>query len=466
MIETQEQQFSAFLQEAFARHGDCAFFRGVSYSAYLEQLRSNYRSWNRYGIGKDDIIVLSDHKTAANLLDILTALYYGHRIYLIHNQLFLEHALEQLAVFGTAEPLADGRPAAVIRCEEPVLPDLIASTSGTTGLPNLVQHTAAGILANITAIETYLRPDEADVIYLQRNPVYLSVLTGEVLLGIKRGCCFFLPESSLNPEKLIADIREQHAAVLVSVISYFDTVLPFLKRNADSLQSLKYLQFVGEGGRIGLIDDLSVILPHTDIIIGYGLTEAGPRISYASCREMKMKQNLVGRLLPDVRARIVGDSGEDLPCGAKGTVELASRSMMLGYVGKESVQDWFRTSDYGWKDENGFLYIQGRLDDIAIRNGVKVPLVSIEQGLMQSGLISCACAFQRTGKKGSIRVEAAVLSERSAPDLETDLMKWCRSNLDEILWPQKIYRLESFPHRPNGKLDRRAVQAAAAGANT
>lgn len=466
MAETGQTKFSAFLQEAFALHGDCKLFRGITYSDYLVQIRKNHESWSRCRIGESDIVVLSDHKTAANLLDILTALYFGHRICMIHNKLFLEHALEQLSVFGTPELFADGRPVAVIRCKEAPPADLIASTSGTTGTPNLVQHKAEGILANISAIETYLQPDKADVIYLQRNPVYLSVLTGEVLLGIKRGCCFFIPENSLNPEKLIADIREQKAAVLVSVMSYCDTILPFLKRNADALQSLKYLQFVGEGGRIGLIGDLAAILPQTDIIIGYGLTESGPRISYASCRKLEMKQNLVGTLLPDVRARIVSDSGDVLPCGEKGTVELSSRSMMLGYVGKEPVREWFRTSDFGWLDENGCLYIQGRLDDIAIRNGVKVPLVSIEQALMQSGMISCACAFLLKGKKGNTRVEAAVLAERPDSDLENRLMKWCRTNLDDILWPQKIYRLDSFPHKPNGKLDRRAIKAAAAGAQT
>ncbi len=464
MTETGQTKFSSFLQEAFALHGTCEFFKGITYRDYLAQIRDNYESWSQYEIAKADLVVLSDHKTAANLLDILTALYYGHRICMIHNKMFLEHALEQLSVFGTPRLLADGRPAAIIRCKEAPPADLIASTSGTTGLPNLVQHKADGILANIAAIETYLHPEKGDVIYLQRNPIYLSVLTGEVLLAIKRGCCIFIPENTLNPEKLITDLRDQKAAVLVSVMSYFDTILPFLKRNADALQSLKYLQFVGEGGRIGLISELAAILPDTDVIIGYGLTESGPRISYASCRKADMKQYLVGTLLPGVRARIVSDTGEILPCGEKGTVELSSPSMMIGYVGKDSVQEWFRTSDFGWIDENGSLYIQGRLDDIAIRNGVKVPLVTIEQALMQSGMISCACAFTVTGKKGNIRVEAAVLAEQPADDLESSLMKWCRTNLDDILWPQKIYRLDSFPHKPNGKLDRRAIQAAAAGA--
>lgn len=458
------ETLSQLLRESFEKYGELMFFPDMTYSAYLESMKRHHDEWAELSISGGDIIVFADEGGRSNLLNILTTLYFGHRLCLIHNRLFLDSSLEKLGIFGQVQCVSCGGITAVVRAAAGFGGALIASTSGTTGAPNLVQHTAANIIENIAAIEDYLCPQAGDTIYLQRNPIYLSVLTGEVLLGIDRGCRFFIPQGAADPKQLIANIRDNHINVFVSVMSYFDMLLPMLRRNADSLQSLRYLQFVGEGGRIGLINDLAEILPHTDVIIGYGLTEAGPRISYMSCRQLEPKQYLVGKLVRGVKARICGDDGMILPVGEKGTVELASPSLMTGYVGCEKTGEWFRTSDYGWLDENGLLYVQGRLDDIAIRNGVKVPLVSVEQAIMRSGMVTGVMAFVvRHHTSGMLRVEVAVTTELSDDGFEERLMRWCRENTDPLLWPQRLYILDSFVFRPNGKLDKVAIKSKAMG---
>lgn len=457
---------SAFLKEAFQNHRNLMFLPDMTYSAYLCEMNRCHSAWEDLCISSNDILVLVDVGGQSNLLNILTALYYGHKVCLIHNRLFLDSSLEKLKLFGEVERITRVGLAAVIRGNNVSDVDLIASTSGTTGAPNLVQHTCANILENIAAIEEYLCPSQGETVYLQRNPVYLSVLTGEVLLGIDRGCRFFIPEGGADPKQLIANIRDNNISVLVSVMSYFDMLLPMLKRNVDSLHSLKYLQFVGEGGRIGLISDLEKLLPETNIIIGYGLTEAGPRISYMSCKELEPRQYLVGKLVRGVRARICDDSGKILPVGEKGTVELSSPSLMIGYVGCDKTGEWFRTSDYGWLDSDGHLYVQGRLDDIAIRNGVKIPLVSVEQAIMRSGLTTGVMAFiVRHHASGMVRIEVAVTTDLAHEGFEERLMKWCRENLDPLLWPQKLHLLDNFFFKPNGKLDKAAIKAAVMGEN-
>lgn len=458
------ETLSQLLRESFEKYGELMFFPDMTYGAYLESIKRRHNEWAELSIANGDIIVFADEGGRSNLLNILTALYFGHRLCLIHNRLFLDSSLEKLGIFGQAQRVSCGGITVVVRAAAGFEGTLIASTSGTTGAPNLVQHTAANIIENIAAIEEYLCPQAGDTIYLQRNPIYLSVLTGEVLLGIDRGCRFFIPQGAADPKQLIANIRDNRISVLVSVMSYFDMLLPMLRRNADSLQSLRFLQFVGEGGRIGLISDLAGILPHTDVIIGYGLTEAGPRISYMSCRQLEPKQYLVGKLVRGVKARICGDDGAILPVGEKGRVELSSPSLMTGYVGCEKTGEWFKTSDYGWLDENGLLYVQGRLDDIAIRNGVKVPLVSVEQAIMRSGMVTGVMAFiVRHHTSGMLRVEAAVTTELAGDGFEESLMRWCRENTDPLLWPQKLYRLDSFVFRPNGKLDKAAIKSKAMG---
>ncbi len=455
---------SQMLKASFEKNKGLLFFKNTTYAEYFSLIEDNYKQWEKFNISENDIVVVMDKGSKNNLLDILTALYHGCRICMIHNKLFKEGTLEKLSILGDVRYVNQGSVIAVLGRYADIETRIIASTSGTTGVPNLVQHNDANIIENIAAIEEYLYLIQGDTIYLQRNPIYLSVLVGEVLLGIERGCCFFVPENASNPKQLIVDIRENKIALIVSVMSYFDTLLPMLRKNVQALQSLKYLQFVGEGGRAGLIDDLASILPHTDVIIGYGLTEVGPRVSYMSCRQMTPEQYLVGRLLRNVEARVLDDNGVVLDCGQKGTVEIKSPSVMLGYVGRDKVKEWFRTSDYGWLDEEGRLYIQGRLDDIVIRNGVKVPLISIEQAMMKSDMLTGVMAFTtKHHTSGVIRVEVAVTIESNSDNFCDELMKWCRVNLDECLWPQKIYILDEFVFKNNGKLDKAAIKARALG---
>jgi len=155
----------------------------------------------------------------------------------------------------------------------------------------------------------------------------------------------------------------------------------------------------------------------------------------------------------------VDDNGNILGPGQKGTVEISSPSLMIGYLGFPRCDEWFRTSDYGWVDTLGRLYIQGRLDDIVIRNGVKVPLVMIEQTLMKSGMITGAMAFVTSKEStGALRVEVAVTSDMVDEDLCEKLLKWCRVSIDDCLWPQRIHVLTHFVFKKNGKLDKVAIK--------
>lgn len=444
------------LTDSFDRYANLELFPDMKYKEYLGKIKNRVEQIKNYASGTGNLFVISDNGRVCNLLDILAILYSGFKICLIHNSLFLDASLKKMETLGRIRKIDDKSIIAVISSTDESCPDLIASTSGTTGEPKLVQHKQSSIIENIYAIEEYLTPALGDTIYLQRNPVYLSVLVGEVLLGIMRGCRFFIPDDSLNPKKMLADINDYSISVIVSVMSYFDTLLPLLRKNADKIRSLKFLQFVGEGGRAGLIKDLSEILPEAEIIIGYGLTEAGPRVSYMSSREMEPEQYLVGKLLRNVKAYVIDDNGNKVGIGEKGKIVLSSPSLMIGYIGFEKCSEWFETSDYGWLDKDGRLYIQGRLDDIVIRNGVKVPLVTIEQGLMSSGLITGAVAFS-TKKDFASRVEVCVVSDNHDSVSEEELLKWCRENLNSCLWPQKIHVLPEFYFKKNGKLDKQKI---------
>ena len=452
------RELTEILRDAFIKYKHFELFPKVTYGDFLTDMETRCQEWNKYRFTDRDLLIFAGDGNYENFLDIVAALYFNFKICLIHNKLFIKNAFIRLEKLGSVIAIEDdGNLVGYVKLKNDFKAEIIASTSGTTGIPNLVQHRKSNILNNMFAIEKYICMNEKETIYIQRNPIYLSVLTGEILLGIHRGCRFVVKERRVAPNKLISDIANSEVQLLVSVMSYFEAILPMVRKKYRYMQKMKYLQFVGEGGRAIMINELAELLPYTDIIIGYGLTECGPRVSYMSCREMEPKQYLVGRLVEGTTVRIVNRYGYVLPIGEKGIIEIKSNALMDGYVGKEHCREWFKTSDYGWIDEKGYLYVSGRIDDIVVINGVKIPLISIEQELMKSDMLTGVCAFAVQSQNSACKHVNVIVTSEEKDNIRERLKYWCQHNLEQYFWPHKIYVADEFCFRTNGKIDKKAT---------
>jgi long-chain acyl-CoA synthetase len=120
---------------------------------------------------------------------------------------------------------------------------------------------------------------------------------------------------------------------------------------------------------------------------GYGLTEAAPIISTNGPRAHKLGSS--GRLLPDLDLRICDEEGQDLPLNQKGEIVVRGENVMAGYwenerATSEALQDgWLFTGDLGYLDEDGYLYVLGRVKSLLISgNGEKYSPEGIEEALV------------------------------------------------------------------------------------
>ncbi len=120
---------------------------------------------------------------------------------------------------------------------------------------------------------------------------------------------------------------------------------------------------------------------------GYGLTEAAPIISTNGPRAHKLGTS--GKLLPDLSLRIVDEEGRNLPVGKKGEIVVKGPNVMAGYwknpqATAETIRDgWLHTGDLGHMDEDGYLYVLGRVKSLLIsKNGEKYSPEGIEEALV------------------------------------------------------------------------------------
>jgi acyl-CoA synthetase (AMP-forming)/AMP-acid ligase II len=183
---------------------------------------------------------------------------------------------------------------------------------------------------------------------------------------------------------------------------------------------------------------------------GYGLTEA-PMIASISAAELvdrPERLGSVGRIVPGMEARITGD----------GEVEVRGLSMMDGYLGGPEVgAGWLRTGDLGRFDDEGYLFLLDRADDVVVvgEHGTKVPTTVVEHALATHPAVRSAAVFGVPGLDGRL-LHAVVVA--SGDVTAEDIREHARAAFgQEHYVPAAVDFVDALPLTAVGKVDKRAL---------
>ncbi|MCC6414580.1 MAG: AMP-binding protein, partial [Opitutaceae bacterium] len=350
-------------------------------------------------------------------------------------------------------------------------------TSGSSGEPKGVALTHRNILANCAQVSSLsVLPESASL--LGCLPVFHSFgFTITLWYPLIRGCLVVTVPSPLDTRKIIDAIHEEQATVLIGAPTF---VRPILRRAKPG--ELKSLELVVTGAE-KLPDDLyQAFLEqfHLEIMQGYGLTETTPAsninqphppVTTATAEpQTGGRAGSVGRLLPGMTVRIVHpETGEEVPLGDQGIVWFRGANVFGGYLNDEektrgAFQDgWFVTGDLGRLDDEGFLFIEGRLSRFSKIGGEMVPHGTIEQRIVE--------AFGWAGEEGYCAVvmgvpdvtkgEALVLLTTRDVTSEQLREKLLADGLPSLWIPKIIHRMTAIPVLGSGKLDLKGCREAA-----
>ncbi len=197
------------------------------------------------------------------------------------------------------------------------------------------------------------------------------------------------------------------------------------------------------------------------LIEGYGTTETSPILSNNKFEEYRLGS--VGKAFPGVEIRIVDtESGEDLPANKTGKILVKGENVMSGYYHDVENSDlhfrygWYDTGDMGCLDEDGFLWLKGRLRRFVKVGGEMVSLVAVESVLSEffkdEDILFCVVDIPNE-KKG-----AEVVLATTAKIEKIKMKKWVRENLNEISVPKTVFVLKRIPLLGSGKVDFRKVE--------
>jgi fatty-acyl-CoA synthase len=275
----------------------------------------------------------------------------------------------------------------------------------------------------------------------------------------------FTPESWVD---LAASEGITHAMVVPTMLG---RILDAIETVGAKLPALAHLSYGGGRMPVPVIERAMDLLPHVGFVNAYGLTETsstiavlGPddhRVAHASDDPaMRARLGSVGRPLPTLELEIRDPMANPLPVGETGEIVVRGEQVAGEYLGRSVLTDdgWFPTNDGGRLDDAGFLYVEGRLDDVIVRGGENMSPGEIEDVLLQHPDVAEAGVTGVPDDEWGESVAAAVVLHPGAAADEGALQAWVRERLRSSRTPVVVDVRDSLPYNETGKLLRRVLK--------
>lgn len=339
-------------------------------------------------------------------------------------------------------------------------PALIMWTSGTTGTPKGAMLSDKGIIANVQDICKYFEMNDYDTILISRPLYHCAVLTGEFLTALVKGTKVVFCSEKFNPALLIELMKKEKITTFCSTPTLLNLLSQFI-RGEDKMH-LKYIVVSGECMSENVARRIKKSFRNTKIYHVYGLTEAGPRVSYMPPECFNKAPDRVGIPLKSVEVEVRDKNGNVLPKNSRGILWVSGPNIMIGYynateLSKQKLHNgWLCTGDIAEIDNNGWIKILGRSDDLIIHAGMNIYPQEIEAELKKDMRTKEVLAYGYNAKPYGTQIGLKISGAFKNKD---DVRTLCAKCLPPFEMPSKIEIVEEIEKNAAGKIIRRIGHA-------
>ena len=336
---------------------------------------------------------------------------------------------------------------------------LVLHTSGTTSRPKIVPLSNLNIFTSAVNISKSLKLT-ADDHCLNIMPLFhihglIAVLSASAKVGAS-----VCASNGFNALKFLDLAETQNITWYSGVPTMHQAILLRAQKNSDKAKKLN-LRFIRSSSASlppAIFEQLNDIFK-TPVIEAYGMTEATHQMASNPLPPAIQKPGLVGMPAgPEIC--IMNDKNEKLSQGEIGEICIKGDNVTNGYennpeANKQSfVNDWFRTGDEGFFDEDGYLKISGRLKEIINKGGEKISPLEVDNILMDFPPIDQALCFGYKDKMLGEDIAVAIKLKENKSCTEDDIKSYANEKLAKFKIPKKIFIVEDIPKGATGKLQR------------
>jgi len=354
--------------------------------------------------------------------------------------------------------------------EAPAGPAVVIYTSGTTSEPKGVLLRHENLVSYVLGTVEFASAEEDEASLVSVPPYHIAGVSN-VLTSLYSGRrVVTLP--AFTPEDWLALVRKERVTSAMVV----PTMLARIMERADLDRSVPTLRALAYGGArmpSRVIDTALREWPHVGFVNAYGLTETSSTISVlgpaehraalaSDDPEVRARLGSAGRAVPGVEIEVRSDDGAVVAPGVPGRIWVRGDQVSGEYAGSGPAVDergFFDTRDQGRLDADGYLFVDGRVDDTIIRGAENIAPAEIEDVLLRHPDVADAVVVGTPDEEWGQRVEAVVVPV-AGRTIDGDVLRdYVRAALRGSRTPDRIAVWSELPRTPTGKLVRRDIVA-------
>lgn len=332
---------------------------------------------------------------------------------------------------------------------------IIIHTSGTTGTPKGASRNSAaagmGALANLISVVPYRRDD----IIVCPAPLFHSFGLATFTFATALGATLVLPDK-FDPEGTLKLIDE-HRATAVSLVPVMIKRIVSLDQEVKARYDVSSLRILlASGSSMGRELRNATRETFGEVLYDlYGSTEAG-WVAIATPEDIAERPGTVGKPVPGIDIAILSATGEMLPRGEVGEIHVKSEILFEGYTSGESKvrrDGYMTTGDLGHVDEDGYLFVEGRADDMVVVGGENVYPAEVEQVIDAISGVRDVAVFGVPDEEYG-QVLGAFVVGSVTPAKVKDV---CKRELASYKVPRRVEIIDELPRTSTGKVVKREL---------
>jgi acyl-CoA synthetase (AMP-forming)/AMP-acid ligase II len=334
-------------------------------------------------------------------------------------------------------------------------------TSGTTGKSKGV------VLTNDHL--TYFPETLHHAVLISEQDTYglvlpISHIVGPCLLNlmVESGMSLSIIDE-MKPKKILDAIQNYRITYFSATPSIFQLILNFPHWERHDCSSLRAISMMGTVVPEHLMKEFAERYPHLQPVQGYGATETSPLLTMTHLKDAPRKMASAGKAAPRVELKIIGQDGKEVEVGQIGEIIARGPQIMKGYfkdpeaTAKKIRDGWYHSGDLGRFDEDGYLYILGRADDMVISGGLNVYPSEVETVLLNHPKVQEASAFGIPDAKRGQVIRAIVVLKHDETATHQEILSFCKERLATFKIPRQLEFKASLPKSSTGKIVKRQL---------
>ncbi len=292
----------------------------------------------------------------------------------------------------------------------------------------------------------------------------VSHIAGPCILNLMVECGMTVSIiDEMKPKKILDAVKKHRITYLPGTPSIFQLILNIPHWERYDCSSLRAISMMGTVVPEQLMKEIGERYPHLQTVQGYGATETSPLLTMTHLKDAQRKMASAGKAVPRAELKIIDQEGKEVEVGQTGEIIARGPQIMKGYfknpeaTAKKIKNGWYYTGDLGRFDEDGYLYIVGRADDMVISGGLNVYPSEVETVLLNHPKVQEAAAVGIPDAKRGQVVKAVVVLKHGEKATRREILSFCKERLASFKIPRQLDFRDSLPKLSTGKIAKKQL---------